>query len=152
MTTQTGETVYYIDRYTDEVLPCEPTLENWAVWLSQPDPDFPHDIPKKGDTFVASVIKFASDIVASRTSAGWQFDHEPEGEPGFMAVRFGRGMGWSADNIVYPCTLDGLREFLEENGEDTDDVEYVAVGYTEPDVRLIYAENPPRLLIQGVVQ
>lgn len=143
---------YYLDDFADEIIPCDATLEGWAEWLSRHDPDWPHDIPKKGDIFIASVLRFDEDLIATRKGDDWTFSRGLDGEPSLLAVRFGPGLGWSPDNIIYPCTLDAVKEWLSDAGEATEEIEHVAVAYDEPQLRLIYAENPPRLLVQGTVQ
>lgn len=149
---QATDRAYYLDDFADEIMPCDATLEGWAEWLSRPDPDWPHDIPKKGTSFACSVTRWEEDIVATRNGSDWQFSR-PIGAPDFLAVRFGPGLGWDPDNIIWGEDMEAaLREWLSEHCDDCDDEEHIAVGTEEPKVRVVYAENPPRLLVQGVVQ
>lgn len=147
-----GDVAYYIDEHADEIMPCDATLEGWAEWLSKPDPTWPHDIPKDGDKFAASALRFAEDIVATRHAGGeWIFSRDLTDEPSLLAVRFGMGLGWDPDNIIYPCTLDALREFFADPINSADDEEYIAVAYDEQPMTLIYKAHPPRLIVKDRV-
>ena len=149
--TAEGARAYYLDSYSDEIVPCDPTLEGWAAWLSEPSEGWGRDEAANDlDTFEASVLRWGADIVATRDADGvWSFSYLPEGAS-LVAVRYGRGMGWSADQIVGDVA--GLAEWFEENDSGCDDVEYVAIGFEEPSVRLIYRTDPPRLELGGTVQ
>ena len=71
-----------------------------------------------------------------------------------MAVRFGEGMGWEADNIVYPDSMledtetmaQALLRLLAEADQDCDSTEWVAVGTNEPNWRFTYRAGPPATL------
>lgn len=150
MTADMGERCFYIEDFTDEVMPCYPSLEGWAKWLSAPDAEWGRDeVAADGDTFTADVIEYVEDVIATRTADGWSLSHEPEGAS-LVAIRFGPGMGWSSDNMVGDVA--SLIEHLTENDIDMDDVEHVAIGMDRPSVRLIYRADPPRLIVEGAVQ
>jgi hypothetical protein len=134
-----AELSYYIDDLTDEVMPCEPTLEGWAAFLAAPDEEWNLEPAIDGATFKTSVMRFDDDVIATRTaSEDWALSSEPDGVA-LIAVRFGQGLGWSAENIV--GDFDELRAWLKENEALCDDVEYIAVGFTEPAVVLVYHEG-----------
>ncbi len=136
------ERAYYVEKYTDEVLPCAATLEGWAQWLSKPDPQWPHPIPEDGEVFDVDVIRFEDDLIATQHDGNeWTFSRELAGTPSILAVRFGTGLGWEADSIC--DELATLREFLAENGEGE---ERIAVGYDEPPIKCVYRADPPRLI------
>jgi hypothetical protein len=148
------ERAYYLTKFADEILPCDPTLEAWADWLSRPDEEWGCETAAKdGDTFEASVIRFEPDIIATRDGDQWSLSRSV-GDSDFLAVRFGEGFGWSSDNIVYGDDMDAaLIEWLTDAGDTCDEVEYVAVGVTEPRVRLRYvAGECPVLHVEGLVQ
>ena len=137
-----SERKYYITEYSDEVVPCDCTLDGWAQWLSKPDPEWGRDeaaVP--GESFAASVTRFEDDIIATHDGDGWTLSRDP-GDADFIAVRFAAGLGWPPEAIVYPegdeTMADALRLWLEDNGDATDSPENVAVGYNEPDVVLTY--------------
>jgi hypothetical protein len=123
-----------------------------AEWLSQPDSDWGRDeAAKDGDHFAASVLRFEADITARRGPDGWVLSREP-GDCSLLAVRFGPGLGWSPEAIVYGEDMGAaLREFLLEEA-DAGDVEHIAIGFDEPPVMLTYRADPPRLSIEGVIQ
>lgn len=145
---------YYLDDFCDEIMPADGTLDDWARWLSEPDRQWGRkEAAADGAVFVASVIRFEADIVARRSPDGWTFDREP-GDASLVAVRFGPGLGWQADNIVYPSdgrTMgEALREWFDENDADCDDVEHVAIGFDEPKVSLTFRASGPSLSIGEV--
>ena len=149
--TQAGDRSYYIDDYADEIMPCDSTLEAWADWLSKPDADWSRDEPTAdGSSFQVSILRWGADIVATRAQDGtWSFDRD-EPDATFHALRFGPGAGWDADAIV--DGLNGVREHFAEYPDSYGPIEYIAVGFDEPQVRYVYRSDPPRLVIEGTVQ
>lgn len=142
---------FYIDDYSDEVVPCDCTLAGWAQWLSKPDPQWQRDrAANNGETFKASVLRFAADVVATKQEDGsYAFSHEPGDDAALIAVRFGPGLGWDPDNIFSDFAQ--LRDAMNDEGEMGDfygadcfdDVEHIAVGFNEPDVVLTFHVGPP---------
>lgn len=142
---------YYLDDYSDEAVPCDCTLEGWADWLSRPSTEWDREsAAEDGERFTASVLRFAPDVVATHGPDGWTLSHTPV-DPALIAVRFGAGAGWDADNIV--GDIEGLIDWLDELRADgsVDEVEYVAIAHAAPDVVLTYRADPPRLEL-GTVQ
>lgn len=146
-----GERSYYIEEYSDEVVPCDCTLEGWAAWLSKPAPEWgrPAAAPD-GHSFEASVLVWEEDVIATRGSDGeWSLSRDFDGGD-CIAVRFGPGLGWDAESIVYDRS--GLLEYLKDNDGGVGAVEHVAIGRAAPNVRLLFKADPPRLIVQGTVQ
>lgn len=162
MSEQTERT-FYLSDFLDETMPCDGTLEGWARWLSRPDEDWGRGAPAdEGQVFDGSAFRWHEDIIATREGGLWSLSREP-GETQFIAVRFGPGMGWSADNIVtenmafvegeYKATetmAEALLHWLSDNDEFCDDIEYVAVGENENGWRFTYHADPPRLQAERV--
>lgn len=91
-----GDRNFYIDLYSDETMPCAPTLEAWAHWLSKPDESWPHPIPADGETFAVSTIDILAEIKATKTADGWVFDREPPPNATGFVCRAGLA-GWDAE-------------------------------------------------------
>ena len=90
-------TLWYIEQYTDETMPCAPTLEAWAQWLAAPDKDWGRDTPaSEGDTFKAYTFLRHDDVVAQLTPDGLVLTPEPHPGADFFAVAFAGG-GWDAE-------------------------------------------------------
>jgi hypothetical protein len=141
MTAVAGDERFYLAAFSDEIIPCDGTLQGWADWLAKPDPEWQRAVPvANGERFVATVLKFDADIVATRGADGWTFSRQVDG-PAFLAVRFGPGLGWDADNIV--CA-DMLADWFRDNDRFLDDVEYIAVGIDQPCVVVTFHADPPR--------
>lgn len=151
MSTQPGARAYYIEQWSDEVVPCDCTLQGWAEWLSKPDIQWRRDAPANdGDRFTASVIRFGEDAMAVREGGDWRLFNSLV-DVDFVAARFGKGMGWSGDDILSPDEP-SVREWLEENPDQTEGTTvYFAIGFYEPEVTLVYHANPPRMTVEGLV-
>jgi hypothetical protein len=138
---------YYIEQFNDEVLPCEPSLGGWAEWLSKPDPAYGRDAPAgDGERFKATVMQWGEDVMAVREGGEWRLFNTANASglfdgdtPTLIAARFGKGLGWSPENILDGSRGDdAIRDWLSEAGDMADDTEYFAVGFTRPDTTLIY--------------
>lgn len=148
MGTQAGETAYYVDKYTDEVVPCDTTLEAWAVWLAAPDLDLLAPA-LDGDVFSISAMRFDEDIVARRNDGKWRFSRMPDGAD-FLAVRFGPGMGWDGDSIIFcggPMGSALIDHMLasEDQFDDGEDV-HIAVAVNLPACKAVFRAGPPPCL------
>lgn len=137
---------YYVDEYTDEIVPCDCTLQGWADWLSKPDPDW--NRPEKaedGEEFMCSTMDVYPDLVVVDDGDGPTFDPPPADATMFF-MRYGRGMGWSAESQG-----DTVEQCLEW---DEDRPAYIAPTKNGPRLRVRYVETPtgPRMVIVGAVQ
>lgn len=157
--TTPGTRSWFVDDFTDEVLPCAPTLEGWAAYLMKPDLEafsqLHHvEYPADGSTYDASAILWSPDIVARRVDGRWTLSRAIEPGEDFFAVRYGEGAGWDADNIIYLsgddeadpgkaavglCTE--LAQLLEEDDEDE---QFIATGRNEYHWKITFhAGSPP---------
>jgi hypothetical protein len=152
--TEAGAMRYYLDDFADEIMPCDPTLDAWADWLSKPDPDWQRDEPATdGQQFACTVQREMPDIIATRTGSGWSFSRAVENDYTFLAVRWGEGLGWSPENIIWgEDMMTALREWFAENDEFCDDVEFVSVALNAPDVVATYRAFPNPHLTLGALQ
>lgn len=95
----TSATYYYVDQYTDEVMPCAPTLEAWAEWLSKPDEDWNHDPAIHGETFAISTLVVLGDIKVDFVDGAWMaLTPVPEGTDEFFLRYEEDGDGWDAEH------------------------------------------------------
>ncbi|MDZ7893858.1 MAG: hypothetical protein U5M50_02180 [Sphingobium sp.] len=147
---------FYIDAFSDEVMPCDATLTGWAGWLSKPARDWGRRrAARDGETFTASAIAWEEDIVATRTNGRWSFSRDPQ-DGQFLAIRFGRGLGYSSEHIVQPDgepTSDGWRDLetlkgalirmLVSDDIDCEDIEYIACGRSEDGWRITFHAGTP---------
>jgi hypothetical protein len=138
-----GKTLHYLDDFTDEIMPCAPTLEAWGEWLSRPDASWPHDVPADGDTFSGYTALDLGSINAWLDEGGALcHDPIPEGASWF-AVRTGfGGGGWgptlSGDSPGDACRDLGLR--------DDDTCELACVSWRPGKTLYAYRADPPRLV------
>lgn len=142
-----GDVLYYIDDFSDEVMPCAPYLDAWAEWLSKPAEGWGRDdIVADGAAFNTSVMRIEADIVATRLAdGGWSFSREPHAGA-FLAIRYDQHMSWDADDIIWGEDMgEALRDWFadDEHAEGLDDEVYVAVGTNLPDVTLVFHAGPP---------
>lgn len=143
-------TRYYIEDYSDEIVPCDCTLEGWAAWLAKPEEGWGRDeAAADGDRFKAYVTSFGDDIVLSTDADGKPvLSYRPE-RANFFALRWGAGLGWDADNIIGD-SLDMLEDWLTENPDDWSDDDRIAVGFDEPEVMLVYHADGPRMTVEAL--
>lgn len=137
MMASAGSILYYVAQWSDEIMPCAPTLEGWAEWLSKPDEQWNRSEPAvDGERFETSVMQMGADVIATRNEDGWKFSDEPKAD--FFAIRWGPGLRWDADSIS------GDLESLQESLDDGDDQPvYIAVGFNKPSVTLVFHAGPP---------
>lgn len=143
--------LYYIEQWTDEVMPCQPTLEGWAAWLAAPDAEYERPEPAAdGETFTASVIEVLGDVRVERKDGVWEaVETIPEGTDCFFLRHHQGSEGWNAEyaaNTLADAT-DGLDEF-------DDSPCWFACTRSAPEVRLTfsYAEDGPRMTVGDVGQ
>jgi hypothetical protein len=152
---------YYPHDYADEVLPGdlkELSLAGWAEWLSQGGDKAGEDgggwqtkVPSDGQQFKAIETVWLDDVTAAMNADG-EITFEPHlpDDYDFLAFRFGPGMGWSPDDIIYPVEnpVEAIKvQELLSPGDDG----LLAVGKSR-EVMLTYRADPPRLVIAGSVQ
>jgi hypothetical protein len=94
-----SETLYYLDDFTDEVMPCAPTLEAWAEWLSRPDEEYGRADPvADGSVFAGSTLVVLGEVCAQLVDGAWQAQGPiPEGTDQFFLRHFGGSPGWNAE-------------------------------------------------------
>lgn len=110
----TERIAFWLHDYTDEIVPCDCTLEGWATWLADPAEDWNRsDAAKDGDTFGASrgVITYHK-VVGKLDDGALQFSPALPERYDCLARSYGEGAGWDADDLV----------------EDADDIEDADVG------------------------
>jgi len=140
---------YYIEEFADEIIPCNPTLEGWAEWLSKAAPEWGRDEPAKDESrHRAAVLRFDSDIIATCTGGEWTFSREPQATD-FMAVRWGPELGWDADDIL-DGTVDALKQHLSSIASWADQPLHIAIGHSEPAVMLVYHASPLRMIVEAI--
>lgn len=150
----------YLDDYSDEVMPCKPTLEGYAAFLSSGGTkDWPTEVPADGSVFKGRVLVYKDDIIATRKNGEWSLSRDPANDDDFVAVRSGPGLGWWPDMIIIQevelfegtyrnaeTMAEALIRWLQENDDDMNDIEYVAVGQNQDGLLFEYRSNPPRLI------
>lgn len=107
-----GKMHYYLDDYTDEAIPCKPTLESWAEWLGSNDPDYgkgkaPAAIGTRYACSVAERFDAVAEFFPGEDGGEWRI--EPDLPHDWSAVTFGPGAGWDAESIGA-----GAQELLAE--------------------------------------
>lgn len=154
--TTPGTRSYFLEDFSDETVPCEPTLEGWAKWLAEPDlEDFcwqeRAEYPINGSTYQASAILWSEDIIARKHEGRWALSRPiAEGE-NFFAIRWGPGHGWDADSIIClgedgnrdAALVAELAEILGDDDQISDGEEHIAVGRNENGWRVTFHEGPP---------
>lgn len=153
-------TYIYLDDWTDETMPCAPTLQGWAEWLSKPDTDWNRDeAARDGEEFATSSLRVLIDLKVVRTADGFQFDDPPR-ETTVAFLRYGGPeTGWDAEQSTYPGatspgeTPDLRTDIIDllEGTLDVGDEAFVACCADGPNQRVRYTANPPALLIIGSV-
>ena len=147
--TAAADRSYYIDQYSDEVVPCDCSLDGWAKWLSEPALEWGREkAATDGDTFKASVLRWGDDVIATAQADGsWHLSGEPE-NAALVAVRFGPGAGWDVESIA--GDFRDLHDILVDFGSPAGTIEHVAIGFTDADVMLTYRADPPRLIVSAL--
>jgi hypothetical protein len=92
---------YYLDDWSDEVVPCEPELQAWADWLAKPDEDWNHPkAAEHGQTFACSTMEILADIQATWGPDGWTFPACPPETDTVFFYFADPGGGWQAEDSV----------------------------------------------------
>lgn len=116
---------YYLTDYSDEVVPCDPTPEGWAGWLSKPATDWRRESAATiGATFDAASLEIFAWGYAFRGSDGTvKISGEPHNYQ-FAAIVDGYSVtSWDIDDIIT-----GVQD--EELGPRVDDADgcWIAFG------------------------
>jgi hypothetical protein len=146
-------TLWYVTDYCDETMPCAPTLEGWAEWLSKPDLDWSRPEPAAhGDTFQATTMERHDDVVAEWTGEAWTITPEPPPGADFFAVTTGGG-GWDAD-MSGETPLDALGDEEARQYHGDGPVDLACCTQIETDFLLRFEITPAgsRLYSLGPVQ
>jgi hypothetical protein len=155
--------IYYIDQFTDETIPCVPSLEGWAQWLALPEDHkdvagWDRGPVADGAEFQVSGMEELADVEATFDrldddgKAIWTFSREPEADATFFAERHGTGLGWDAETSY--DEWDGFLDYMVENAAiDVGQTMLVAVCRDLPPCRVRFVLGPtPALTIIGAVQ
>ncbi|MEO5605575.1 MAG: hypothetical protein ABIR02_08185 [Novosphingobium sp.] len=142
MVAEPGSRRFYLTDFTDEIVPCDCTLAGWAAWLAAGDADWDVEPARDGQLYEGSAILFGEDIIATCRDGEWSLSRELAGEQ-FVAVRFGSGQGWSAEDLIDPDSqlLDHFREYAQDDGQ-----VHIAVGMVEEGWRFTFRDGEPPVL------
>lgn len=121
------DTYYYVDDYTDEVLPCDARLDAWAEWLSKPDDDWNHQVPADGEVFAVSTLVILANIEVVSTADGIVVPLLPVGTSQVFARYDDENSGWDPD----ASTAFTLK--LSEEGK-ADEIRKLVTGYQLADI------------------
>lgn len=136
-----AQTLYYIVEFTDEIVPCDCSLDGWAKWLSAPDEEWNRDAPAEdGEVFKASTIKVLGDVRAEFINGAWSaVDPIPEGTEMYWLRHYQGGTGWNAEFAA--GTITDATDCLD----DDEGPLWFACTKDGPDVLLTYRADGPRL-------
>lgn len=141
---------YYLSDYTDEVMPCDGSLQGWADWLAEPRPDDgkPEATPG-GTVFDGYSIEVLGDVRVEWRDGAWEaFETIPDGTEAFFMRHYEGCQGWdpdfSANTIRDAC--DGL--------EEDDSPLWFACTRDGPASKFLFSVTPegPRLTVLGAIQ
>lgn len=66
------KTYYYLTEWSEDIMPCGPTLDEWAEWLSKPDADWNRpEAAKDGDTFSCATLIVLGETSATFVNGAW---------------------------------------------------------------------------------
>lgn len=139
--------LYYLDAYTDEVIPCAPTLETWADWLSKPAEDWSCRVEatEDGATFKVSTLELLGDIRVEHDGQEWvAVTPIPQGANGFYRRHFEGSTGWDAD-----YSSDNLKDATDCIELDEGPLFY-ACTQDGPNYVATYRAEPPHLVLEPV--
>lgn len=134
----TQQVYYYLDRFTDEICPCAPTLEGWAAWLANPDGSFGlSQPPAPGTHFEATALRMRDDLIATRTPTGWVIP-AADSDANFFAIRYDESAGWDGDTICGDMASleEGLKDYCDAH--QPGDIAHIAVGRDEGGLIIIF--------------
>jgi hypothetical protein len=152
------ERLIYLERWSDEVMPCAPTLQAWADWLGKGPrasgadwTEGPEELIADGATFEASTLDVGDDLQARFEGGAWRHDAPPPGA-NFFAQRYG-AHGWDVETASddLACCLNPFAEVLDATDEPAaeGDELTIAVGRNGPAVIVQFQRTPegPRCIV-----
>ncbi|WP_029418084.1 hypothetical protein [Brevundimonas bacteroides] len=142
-------TYFYVDDWTDEVLPCAPTLEGWAQWLAADvRGEWNREGPiASGSEFSCSRLTDLGQIEAEKVDGVWTARGPvPEGTDSYF-LRWGDS-GWDADHAG-----DTIADALQECDDDDGQASLACVRH-DPSVRvrLEISDAGPQLIVLSAIQ
>lgn len=145
---------WYVDDHADETMPCAPTLEAWAEWLSKPDDSWEHEIPADGATFKVSTIDELCELTATKADGRWTLSGDPPADATGFVCRMDRA-GWDAD--TWSDTPLGHFEADTDFGGDNawyddGDTEVLVCTRAGPSFICRFDADGPRLVVVSEVQ
>lgn len=143
-------TLYYLTQWSDEVIPCAPTLEAWAEWLAKPDEEWNRNAAAPtGEEYRASALKILGDVRVEWIDGQWQaVGSVPEGTSVFYLRWQEGGQGWDVEHSANTIAD-------AADGVDSDDGPlFFACAQDLPDlqIRFLNDEQGARCEIIGEVQ
>ena len=142
---------YYLDHWTDEVMPCEPSLKGWAEWLDKPDPDW-FDREKAaavGDEFAGMTLEVLGDVRAEMRDGRFEaVEPIPDGTDLFFLRHYEGSEGWDAGQSAQ--TIHDAAEGIDGS----DGPLWFACVRNGPSIRLRFDRTAegPSLTVIGAVQ
>lgn len=125
--------LYYLADFTDEVMPCAPTLEAWQEWLSNPDGSFNlNEPPAIGTIYEGWLMKLTGHLKFTKDENGvWVPEREPQGDF-FAIVDSTDDWAWGVDAILSGCgsMADEVDSYHQDFADASETVAWVIEGTT----------------------
>ena len=107
--------LYYVVANPDETMPCAPTLNAWAEWLSKPDESWPHPVAVVGETFAISTLILLGAVRVDRVDGKWEaLSPITEGTEEFFLFHDADEPGWDAE--FSGSTIEDALDCWDEDG------------------------------------
>lgn len=142
------KTLYWINEYADECVPCDSTLEDWAEWLGTVDLEDSWgrtEPAKDGDTFTAMTAT-RTDYTVTLAGGEMSFDPPLPAQWDFLALCYFPGGGWSTDATAE--TLQGFQEIVEEASDADPDTGPVSALSYGPKAHLTFRRDGKRVWLE----
>jgi len=115
----------YLNDFVDEIMPCDPTPEGWATWLSEPDPDWDRlEATPTATEFDGHEVTYRYISYILRGTAIHWYEPLPESWS-TAAPAFGHGLGWNPDDIA--IDMEELRAAILDGDDGTPGVAAFAI-------------------------
>ena len=139
------EKLYYLTDWSEEIMPCQPSLEAWAEWLSKPDEDWNRPEPAKdGEQFSTSVTSILGEISATYTDGVWVANSTaPEGTEAYYLKHDQGKAGWDAD-----CMGDSIKAAMEYYEPDEGETAWFDCTRDEPHMVATFHAAGPSLTVE----